>query len=256
MRIVKYASAGLSTLLLLSGCTAQVSQPAHNTLTSQERAAGWELLFDGASFKSWRGLGRDRMPDGYWVIEDGLMKKPARKDVERQADGQPLEAGDILTVDQYENFEFVIEWRISPGGNSGIKYNVSEELSTSIGGKHSALGFEYQVIDHQGYKGELKDTQKAGALYDLIPAENVALRPIDEFNETRILFQGNHIAHWLNGQKILECELGPQLDELIAQSKFHNIPDFGKKKKGHIVLQDHADAVWYRNIKIRALPAK
>ena len=125
----------------------------------------------------------------------------------------------------------------------------------SHGGKHSALGFEYQVLDDFGYSGKLKATQKAGALYDLVPPGEKELNPAGEFNKSKIVFQGNHGEHWLNGKKLLEYEIGSaQFDSALAVSKFRDIPGFADKKKGHIVLQVHPGETWYRNIKIRVLP--
>lgn len=248
----------VASTLGLTACNQQNQAAASNTLTAKEKSDGWTLLFDGKSFNGWRGLGRDHMPTGYWTIEDGTLKKIASGDVPRRADGQPVEGGDIMTDKTYRNFDLAFDWKISPGGNSGLKYNVSEEISTSIGGAHSALGFEYQVIDDKGYPGKLKDTQKTGALYDLIPPDSTKqLMPVGEFNHSRIIVQGNHGEHWLNGKKVVEYELGtPLLDSLIAASKFNNVPRFGEHKDGHIVIQDHVDAAWYRNIKIRELPGQ
>jgi len=227
------------------------------TLTEAEQAAGWKLLFDGNTFNGWRGLGWDVVPLGHWVIEEGSIKKVADEEVPRQADGRPLRGGDLMTIDSFENFELSLEWRISLGGNSGIKYNVSEELSTSRGGGHSALGFEYQVLDDDRHPDGADEDHRSGALYDLIAPQNKQLRPVGEFNQTRIIFQDNHGEHWLNGAKVVEFDLGTSLmDSLLAASKYRKIPGFGDKKKGHIVLQDHGDTVWFRNIKIRLLPLR
>lgn len=229
--------------------------PVPNALTEAEKEGGWRLLFDGKTFNGWRGLGRDTIPQGHWVIEDETIKKVANEDVLPQADGQPLKGGDLMTVDSFENFEFSFEWKISPGGNSGVKYNVSEELSTSRGSKHSALGFEYQVFDDEGYSDPIRPNQQTGGLYDLIAPQNRKLRPTGQFNQSRILLQGNHGEHWLNGQKVLEYDLvTPLMDSLLIASKFRDISSFADKKTGHIVLQDHSDEVWYRNLKIRMLP--
>jgi len=228
---------------------------APNTLTKEEVDAGWKLLFDGESLAKWRGLGIENVPEGLWIIEDGQIKKVAKKDIPKGKDGKPLPGGDLMTIESFENFEFSIEWKASKGGNSGIKYNVSEELSTSRGGKHSALGFEYQVLDDFGYTKKLKPTQMAGALYDLVPPGDKDLKPSGEFNRSKIVFQGNHGEHWLNGKKLLEYEIGSaKFDSALAVSKFRDIPGFADKKKGHIVLQVHPGETWYRNIKIRVLP--
>ncbi len=226
-----------------------------NTLTKAEVAAGWELLFDGKSLTKWRGLGMESVPEGQWIIEDGQIKKVAKKDIPLGKDGKPVSGGDLMTIEAFENFEFSIEWKASKGGNSGIKYNVSEELSTSRGGKHSALGFEYQVLDDFGYTDKLKPTQTAGALYDLVPPGEKELNPAGKYNKSKIVFQGNHGEHWLNGKKLLEYEIGSaKFDSVLAISKFRDISGFADKKNGHIVLQVHPGETWYRNIKIRELP--
>ncbi len=228
---------------------------APNTLTKEEIKTGWKLLFGGKSFAGWRGLGMKGISEGHWVVEDGTIKKLAKEDIPLGKDGKLFPGGDLMTIETFENYEFSIEWKVGKGSNSGIKYNVSEELSMSRGGKHSALGFEYQVLDDEGYTGSLKPTQKAGALYDLIPPQPKVLNPVGEFNKSKIFFQGNHGDHWLNGKKLLEYEIGSaRMDSLVAISKFRNIPGFADKKKGHIVLQVHPGETWYRNIKIRELP--
>lgn len=239
----------------IPGSNAQFGQTTSpNILTKAEKAAGWRLLFDGETFEGWRGLGRDTIPKGHWVIQTGTIKKVASGDVPLSADGQPLSGGDLMTIDSFENFELSFEWRISSGGNSGVKYNVSEELSTSRRPRYAALGFEYQVLDDDKHPDGEDVTHRAGALYDLIAPQNKELCPVGEFNQSRIVFQGNHGEHWLNGAKIVEYDLEtPRMDSILAGSKYRDISGFGDKKKGHIVLQDHTDAVWYRNIKIRVL---
>lgn len=226
-----------------------------NTLTEAERSEGWMLLFDGKSFAGWRGLGQEGIPRGHWILEGDSIKKVPSRDVPLQEDGQPLQGGDILTERTFENFELSLEWKISPAGNSGIKYNVSEEMSTSNPPQHAALGFEYQVLDDENHPDAKNgDNRTAAALYDLIAPENKVLKPVGEFNTARIVYNGNHGEHWLNGIKVLEYDLEtPEIDELLKKSKYRDIPGFAEKRKGHIVLQDHTDAVWFRNIKIREM---
>ena len=226
-----------------------------NILTVEEKAEGWILLFDGKTFEGWRGLGLEGIPEGHWIIEDGTIKKVLSADVPLQADGQPLVGGDLLTIQTFDNFELFLEWKISQSGNSGIKYNVSEDMSTSNPPIHAALGFEYQILDDDGHPdAKVSDSHTAAALYDLIAPEGKSLKPVGEFNTSRIIFQGNHGEHWLNGIKVLEYDLEtPQMNELIAASKYKDITNFAKKRKGHIVLQDHTDSVWFRNIKIRII---
>ena len=262
---------------------------AENILTSQEKAQGWILLFDGKTFAGWRGLGYDRVPAEHWIIENGAVKKVPSKDVPLQKDGQPLFGGDLMTMEEFENFELAFDWKIGPGGNSGVKYNVSEEMSTAAGApglaggstsavlareykprasgepkarpltanpaSHAALGFEYQVLDDEKHPDAKNGPNRtAGALYDLIGPGNKTLKPVGEYNTAKIVLIGKHGEHWLNGVKILEFDLDtPAFGQLFAKSKYKDIPGFAEKRKGHIVLQDHTDAVWYRNIKIRIL---
>jgi hypothetical protein len=220
-----------------------------NALTKEEQKAGWKLLFDGQTTKGWRGFHSQEFPAGAWVVEGGVLKKV-------KGEGELGHAGgDIITLDQYENFEFAIEWRLTPGANSGVKYLVVESLPPT--GK-SGVSFEYQILDdlkHPDAKMGVAGNRTAGSLYDLIPAAgNKPLKPVGEWNQTRIVKKSNHVEHWLNGMKVVEYELGsPALQAAIAKSKFKNTPEFGKARKGHILIQDHGDEVWYRNIKIREL---
>jgi hypothetical protein len=228
---------------------------AQNVLTEAEKAEGWVLLFDGQSFDGWRGLGREGIPAGHWMIEDGCIKKIPSGEVPLQADGQPLTGGDLMTVETFENFELILEWKISAAGNSGIKYNVSEEMSVAYPPPNAALGFEYQILDDDGHPDAKNGANRtAGALYDMIPPAGKTLRPVGEFNQARLIFNGGHGEHWLNGAKVVEYDLGTaRFDSLLAASKYRSIAGFADKRTGHIVLQDHTDAVWFRNIKIRRL---
>ena len=225
-----------------------------NTLSAEEEAAGWQLLFDGESFSGWRGLGRDGIPEGHWIIEDGAIRKVASGEVPRAADGQVLEGGDITTVRAWCDFELVLEWKVAPGANSGIKYNVSEEMSTSAPPTYAALGFEYQILDDDLHPDALNGPNRtAAALYDLLPpGSGKELRSVGGFNEARVVWRGGHGEHWLNGVKVVEFDTGTELfDSAFAASKYQPIPGFAVKRIGHIVLQDHGDDVWFRNIKIR-----
>ncbi|HKJ67057.1 MAG TPA: DUF1080 domain-containing protein [bacterium] len=252
MRIITFAIMGV----FLLSCGQQTSEQAQpNTLTPDEKAEGWQLLFDGESFDGWTGLGRDAVPTQYWTVQGGHLNKMESDKVPTAADGQPLIGGDLMTVNTYENFELQFDWKISPGGNSGVKYNVSEELSTSHDPQYAALGYEYQVLDDAEHPDAEDPTHRAGGLYDLIaPNENKDLNPAGEYNHSRIVFDGTHGEHWLNGEKILEYDINsPEFKQIFAESKYADIEGFREKKNGHIVLQDHIDAVWYRNIKIRVL---
>lgn len=234
---------------------AAVSPAGLNALSEAEKSEGWTLLWNGVDFSGWRGVGLEAVPAGHWVVEEGAIRKLAGGDVPRQADGQPVKGGDLMTAATFENFDLRFEWKISPAGNSGLKYNVSEEISKAYAPQYAAIGFEYQCLDDTAdYQPPILPSQTTASLYDLIPAGAKTLKPVGEWNESRVLFRGNHGEHWLNGAKVLEYELdSSEMASRVAASKFKNIPDFATKRPGHIVLQDHGSAVWFRNIKIRRL---
>ncbi|MGI8401552.1 MAG: 3-keto-disaccharide hydrolase [Gemmatimonadaceae bacterium] len=218
-------------------------------------APEWRSLFDGQTFDGWRGLGYDSVPSAHWKIENGAIKKIANGQVPRMPDGQPAAGGDLMTRDVFRDFELTFDWKISRGGNSGVKYNVSEDLSMANAPNHAALGFEYQVLDDSLAEDRLIPSHRAAGLYDLIPPNpGKILRPAGEWNGSRIIFRGNHGEHWLNGSKVVEFDLGTSaMDSALAASKYHSIPNFAERRAGHIVLQDHVDEVYYRNIRIRIL---
>jgi beta-glucanase (GH16 family) len=216
-------------------------QATLNSLTQKERAEGWKLLFNGTSFDGWRGYGQTGIPEAGWKIEDGLLKTVAKQ-----------KGADLITVDTFGDFEFSWEWNISAAGNNGIKYFVTEE-------RPGAPGHEYQMIDdaanEEGKNGPKRAT---GAFYDVIgPDEDRPLKPAGAWNQSRVLVQGNHAEHWLNGRKVLDYELGSdRVKAGLAESKFKKFPDFGTKIQGHIMLTYHSDECWFRNLKIRGLPAE
>ncbi len=212
----------------------------NNALTPSEWAAGWRLLFDGRTTQGWRRVGRREPPGSGWVVEDGALKLISRR--ERQG----RQGGDIITVEPYADFDLVLEWKIEPGGNSGIKYPVSENRST---------GFEYQILDDDRHPDARHGGNRtAGALYDLIAPTNKALRPVGQYNQTRLLVYRSRVQHWLNGQRVVAFQRGSaEMKALIARSKYKDIPGFGEAARGHILLQDHGDTIWFRNIKIRVL---
>jgi len=198
-------------------------------------AGGWRPLFDGKTTAGWRGYRQQQIPDG-WRVENGALTTSGK-------------AGDIVSADQFEDFELVLEWKIAPGGNSGVFYRVTEEDPVLW---HTAP--EMQLIDDRGYKGPLKDTQKTGANYDLHPPASDATRPAGAWNESRILVRNDHVEHWLNGTKVVEYELGsPDWEARVTQSKFKEYARYGKARRGHIAIQDHGDAISFRTIRIREL---
>ncbi len=242
--------------ILLAGCSTNPDKVEQNKLTKAEKDQGWELLFDGKTFNRWRGLGRETVQQDHWKIENGTIRKVNSHEVPLGADGKPIEGGDLMTIETFDNFELTFDWKIKEGGNSGIKYNVSEELSQKFGSQYGALGFEYQILDDNSelYKGKLNPTQFSGALYEMVAPVNVHLNPPGQYNSGRIVLNGNHGEHWLNGVKVAEYEFGTaKFDSLFQLSKYHKYTDFEKKRKGHIVITNHIDDSWYRNIRIRKL---
>lgn len=212
-----------------------------NTLTAEEKAAGWKLLFDGQSLQGWRLYGRKTSPEAGWKVEDGLLRKLPKQ-----------RGGDIITEAKFEDFDLSWEWRISAGGNNGLKYLVTEERT-------AGPGHEYQMLDDAVHPdGKYGPKRQTASFYQVLaPTADKPLKPVGEWNASRVLIRGNHVEHWLNGAKVLEYELGSEAVMAgVANSKFKNAPGFGTKIRGHIMLTDHQDECWFRNIKIRELPAR
>ena len=214
-----------------------------NTLTADEKAAGFKLLFDGKTTDGWRGYKMKEMPPG-WKVIDGVLTRVAGGAGGKGAGG----GDDIVTKDQYGDFELRLEWRVGKGVNSGILYRAIEDAVTSW---HVAP--EMQVLDNEGWSDKNK-LHQAGALYDLYaPSKNAAREP-GNWNEVKIVAKGNHVEHWLNGEKVVEYEMNSDdWKERVAKSKFKGFDKFAKAKKGHIVLQDHSGKIEYRNIRIREI---
>jgi hypothetical protein len=250
------AAIALSCLTSVAACHRSASvAPSSGGRVDAEQGSGWRSLFDGRTLTGWRGLGYPDVPAAHWTVQDGAIRKIASGAVPVQADGQPSEGGDLMTVDTFRDFELAWDWKVTPGANSGVKYNVSEELSTSLPPAHAAKGFEYQMLDDDRHPDGKLPTHRAGALYDLVaPNESKRLEPVGQWNHSRIVFDGNHGEHWLNGRKVVEYDLGsPAMTAALAASKYASIPWFADRRAGHIVLQDHGDEVYFRNIRIREL---
>ncbi|OAM89704.1 DUF1080 domain-containing protein [Termitidicoccus mucosus] len=232
---------------------------ALNTLTPAEKATGWKLLWDGKTTKGWRSAKTDTFPAKGWVVKDGILTVQANGGQESAA------GGDIITRERYTDFELRLEFKMTPGTNSGIKYFVQPNLDpiSGTGAKAavgSAIGLEYQILDdalHPDAKLGRDGNRTLGSLYDLIPAAaDKKPNSTGEWNTARIIVRGNHIEHWLDGEKVLEYDRDtPAFHEAVANSKYKNIPHFGEWSDGHILLQEHGNEVSYRNIKIR-IPAK
>ena len=220
-----------------------------NTLTERDAREGWKLLWNGKTTAGWRGAKLDTFPPSGWEIKDGVLSV-------LEAEGRESAAGgDIVTTDQYRNFELVVEFLITKGANSGIKYFVDTTLNK---GEGSSIGCEYQILDdavHPDAKAGVNGNRKQAGLYDLIPPQNIRFNGVGEWNRARIVVRGSHVEHWLNGFETVEYERGTQMwRALVDHSKYTIWPKFGEAPKGHILLQDHGNRVSFRTIKIRELP--
>jgi hypothetical protein len=239
----------------------EISGAAPNTLTAQEKADGWKLLWDGKTTDGWHSPKSDAFPTKSWSLKDGELTVVSSGNAESQA------GGDIITRDRYANFELVADFKTTTGCNSGIKIFVQPDIApidkvtgkpTAVG---SAIGMEFQVLDdanHPDAKLGRDGDRTLGSLYDLIPAPtNKIVMPVGEWNHARIVSQGKHVEFWLNGAKTVEFERGSAaFREAVALSKFKDIPNFGEWAEGHILLQEHGSVASFRNIKIRELPAQ
>ena len=214
-----------------------------NTLTAAEKKAGWKLLFDGKSLNGWRMY--QNKPADCWGVKNGEIYCKGS-----EVDKSDLRA-DIITMDQYENYELLVDWKIAPGGNSGIIYNVVEDPKYDYVWQ---TGPEMQVLDNACHPDTRFVTHQAGDLYDLVASSYVTVKPAGEWNKARIIKKDGKVEHWLNGVPVVRYEMyTDEWLEMINRSKFKDMPDFGRAKKGKIALQDHGDKVWYRNIKVRSL---
>ena len=203
-----------------------------------DKSQDWVILFDGGSVDQWRGYKQDNFPKDGWAVENGTLKTIVG--------GNRV---DIITKDIYENFELVLEWRVSPAGNSGIFYFATEESDYIW-----QTAPEMQVLDDSEHPDGKRAVTSAGSLYDLISPTEKSLKTVGEFNEARIKVKNNQVEHWLNDRKILTYEYGSDtINELIAKSKFKSMLFFAKANSGHVGLQHHGEEVWYRNIRIRKL---
>lgn len=199
------------------------------------------MLFDGKSLDNFRGFQKEQIPAS-WTIEDDAIALTGKG------------GGDILTRNQYENYELLLDWKIAEGGNSGVIYNVSTDPQY---GATYVTGPEMQVLDderHPDAKMGKNGNRQAGTLYDLIPLSTPAVKPAGQWNTARLVVNKSHVEHWLNGTKVVEYHLGsPEWEAMVQGSKFASMSSYGRIKKGHIALQDHGDKVWYKNIKVRQL---
>ncbi len=247
-RNIRILTKGIESELRPQSQAAPQKNTIPNTLSDKERQDGWKLLWDGETTQGWRGARLTTFPAKGWVIENGILK------VLKSDGGESTNGGDIVTTRQYENFELVVDFKITEGANSGVKYFVDTEMNQGAG---SSIGCEFQILDderHPDAKLGVAGNRTLGSLYDLIPApDNKPFRK-GFFNTAKIIVKDNHVEHWLNGVKIIEYERNTQMfNTLVAYSKYRDWPNFGNAKTGNILLQDHGDEVWFKNIKIKEL---
>jgi hypothetical protein len=214
-----------------------------NTLSNEEIKQGWQLLFDGQTLNGWKGYNSDQV-FSCWSVSNGELVC--------QGEGGSVTAGDIITNDDYENFELSLEWNLSNKGNSGIFYHVLEGPQY-----HAAYetGPEYQLIDDAGWPDKLEAWQQTGADYAMTPpVKDKNLKPTGEWNQSRIIYNNGHVEYWLNGEKVVEFQAySPQWNELKMAGKWKDFPGYAISKKGHLGLQNHGSGVKFRNIKVRKL---
>ena len=190
------------------------------------------LLFDGLSLNGWTSLSGQPVSDAWEAVDGTLHLRPGRSG-----------GANIVTEREYRDFDLSFEWKITAGGNNGLKYRVRQY-------GQQFLGCEYQMLDDDAYRTELKPRGMTGSLYEVYePLDTKQLRPVGEFNHSRIVVRGQHVEHWLNGQRIVSAEVGsPDWFERVAASKFSDVEGFGLNRDGKIMLTDHGSEVWYRNI--------
>lgn len=215
-----------------------------NRLSDGEKDVGWRLLFDGQTTAGWRGYKSQSMPAS-WKIEHGSL-------LSRREPGDT--AGDIVTVDQYDDFELRLDWKMTKGGNSGVVYRATEQHDNVW-----ESGPEFQILDNAGHLDGLNTLASAGACYAVFAPARDATRPLGQWNQTRIVAHGKHVEHWLNGEQLLEYDIDSQRWQAhVKTSKFYLTAygqgNWGRTVKGHIALQDYGGAIEYRNIKLRPLP--
>ena len=255
----RIVSSCVMALLVAGCCYVRAGAAENNTLSDQEKKEGWRLLWDGKTTEGWRSAKSEEFPNKGWTIKDGDLTVGSVGDASQAG-------GDIITKERFSNFELVVDFKTSSGCNSGIKYLVRPNIDQTTGGAATGaraslgvmIGPEFQILDdatHPDARAGQNGNRTLGSLYDLIPAATTKKpNPIGQWNTARIVVRGNHVEHWLNGDKILEYERGSAaFRELVAQSKFKVVPGFAEWPDGHVLLQEHGSLVSFRNIKIRAL---
>ncbi len=207
-----------------------------NTLSADEAAAGWQLLFDGQSTEGWRNYQASTISPG-WQVVDGTLARVGQ-------------AGDLVTIAEYGNFELQLEWRVETGGNSGVFIRAGEDDPYIF-----MSAPEVQMLDDANHRDGQSPLTSAGSNYALHPVERGIAHGAGNWNRLRILVDGNLVVQWLNGREVVRYELGSaDWRARVRNSKFSAWPNYGALRRGHIGLQDHGDPVAFRNVKIRNLP--
>jgi hypothetical protein len=235
----------IALIVICLACLAACDRNAPNDeILSQQSPAEWKALFNGKNLEGWRSYGETE-PNPAWIVEDGAIVLDADENTTSTT------GGDLITDDQYENFELELEWKISKGGNSGVFFGVQEFPGQDVAYE---TGIEMQILDNDNHAdGKMPETS-AGACYALYAATEDVVRPVGEYNEVRLLVRDGNVEHWLNGHKIVEYQIASEdWTRRVAASKFADWPHFARTRKGHIALQDHTDRVWFRNIRLREL---
>ena len=216
-------------------------------LLFKDLEAGWRLLFDGKTTNGWRGAYITNFPATGWKVENGELRGELSEGAESG------DAGDIVTVNRYQNFDLVFDWKLGKGGNSGVKYFIEERQPKPVG---SQAGYKYQLIDDADYiykDKHLPQNLKTGSLYDVIPAEKADVQ-VNVWHRSRIIVNNNRIEHWLDGQRVLAADRNSDaFKQAVMASKFNGYPGFGRIPEGHILLQDHGHSVTFNTIKIRKI---
>jgi hypothetical protein len=238
----RLVTTALSAALFLAalGAGVRAGAPADAPEAGAKTEAEFLSLFDGKTLQGWTDV-NGKPPSSGWSVEDGVIHRNA------------LKAGNIITERQFDNFELRFEWKVNKGGNSGLKYR------TFPVPKKGLYGCEYQILDDDNHPNGKKATTRCGALYDLYAPDEgqKVVKPVGEYNASRVVAQGTRIEHWLNDKKILEVDTASDdWKDRIAKSKFKTFKEFGAEKPGPILLQDHNNEIWFRNIKIRPLPPR
>jgi hypothetical protein len=240
---MRLSTSPLTAVALLGFATAcatsngAITETPMNALTAAQQADGWKLLFDGKTTAGWRNYKKQTVSPG-WTVVGGLLTRSGGS------------AGDIITADKYRNFDLVLDWRVAEGGNSGLFYRGTEDNDYIW-----QTAPEMQILDDARHADGKSPLTSAGSVFALYEAPRGAVNPAGQWNTARVLANGNHVEHWLNGTKLLEYERGSDdWNERVAKSKFNAMPSFGRPAEGHIGLQDHGDLVEFRNIRIKVLP--